>query len=336
MDKIQFLPLFEGETTEIKIWKTPIDEKYLSNNFRLPLPKIFEEERVMRVIVKTNRNKNKSQKSINLEGTNNTSFDSNLKTEHKKLFTITGPKNSKMNLSTPGDSHTPQESKSKTSVSHIKDKLSPGKVVSIRSPYQPPGTAKLSVGRHFFPDQIDFSSILGSQSEITRSTRTTTLQKPSDSCIFKGYFELDPSEIKELESENIKTLITGNDITKFIRVFILNFMKFCFEDEFEKGLVLTNQCAETILNNKIEGFYAIVPYIIKVKVLLIYYIEIRDHFLNNLDLDRILYSMHFIAFAKITDQIFMIAMIRALPWFIKAENLEMSKSIIDKIETVSL
>ena len=115
--QLLFLPVFEGETTEIRIWKCELDERRKNRSHQLTLPETFEKKFGKNIMFKQDRLRGKSQRSHSLIGDNNKSVESLNKGEVKKLSTIEGPKGSKMFISLANDGNTLGQISKKTSIS---------------------------------------------------------------------------------------------------------------------------------------------------------------------------------------------------------------------------
>lgn len=337
-DKPCFLPIFDGETTEIKVWKSQIDEKYLSTNFKLPHPKIFDEEKHMKLILKSNKLKTKSQKSLSLTGNhpNNTSFDSTVKTEHKKTLVITGPKDSKISTSNLQESNVPFQHSSETSLVTQIQKGTPGKVSSsMIGAYSSQSTKKVS-DKQFFPSPMVAQKRSLTPTNNSESKIEDKSQKPSPSAIFLGYFRLQELEITELNSTNIDNAISKKDISKFQSLFHLNLLNLIFNDHFDKGFSFSNRCAEIIFTNKIEGFYRFFNQISKSKVFFAFFREIQILLVKEMNIEKLFILLSLISFLRISELITIIVQVRALFWYYNEGCFDMSRSIIDKIDNVVL
>ncbi len=82
-EKIYLFPFFQGEVTEVRIWKKTFEAKLIKDSFKLPVNKIFEDGNKMKIKMKVRKRevniKDTSQNSINLSlsvGIHNLSFDS--------------------------------------------------------------------------------------------------------------------------------------------------------------------------------------------------------------------------------------------------------------------
>lgn len=339
-DKLQFLPNMDGEVTEIRVSKVTIDEKELAKRYKLPHPKIFDEEKEMKIKVKMNRNKNKSQKSLSLTAPGlsalNTSMDGSVKLETKKSLMISKPNDSKVITTGVSESSSTANPPKKMTQSSVQTPVTVSKMGSLRAQLRMESNKRLS-GRKVNADPLNASKLMGSQSEIGRSTRSLSLSKPKLGSLFKDYFDLSPEEKSELEREDVIGLIQANNVSKFLRIFILHFMRQAFNDEFDTGVTTATQSLQTIFTQKNEPFYQIVPYIVKVIVYLSLCKEIKELVSRepNPDLESIIYKANFVANCKITDQMYMIVMTRLLPYFTKADNYAMAKKIIQRIDEVN-
>lgn len=82
-EKIFMFPFFQGEITEVRIWKKAFEAKAIKDTYKLPITKIFEDTNKMKIKMKVRKRemnlKDTSQRSINLSlsiNMQNASFDS--------------------------------------------------------------------------------------------------------------------------------------------------------------------------------------------------------------------------------------------------------------------
>lgn len=338
-DKLQFLPNMEGEVTEIRVSKVAIEEKELGKRYKLPHPKIFDEEKEMKIKVKMNRNRNKSQKSLSLTAPGvsalNTSMDGSVKLETKKSLMISKPNDPKLGGTGVSESSSIVNITKKLSQSSVQTPGTVSKMGSLRAQLKMESNKRLS-GRKVNADPLNASRLMGSQTDIGRSTRSLSLSKPKLGSLFKDYFDLTQEEKSELEREDILGLVQANNVSKYLRIFILHFMRQTFNDEFDIGITTATQSLQKIFADKNEPFYQIVPYIVKVIVYLSLCKEIKQLVAKepNPDLESIIYKANFVVNCKITDQMYMVFMTRLLPYFTKADNYVMAKMIVQRIDEV--
>ena len=330
--QLLFLPVFEGETTEIRIWKCELDERRKNRSHQLTLPETFEKKFGKNIMFKQDRLRGKSQRSHSLIGDNNKSVESLNKGEVKKLSTIEGPKGSKMFISLANDGNTLGQISKKTSISSAVGPVQN----TTKSGLQISNTIQNETNKHFNMNTFNLNEIMETKNSNEIVKKNSTLIKPLQSSIFKDYFQLLESEERELKESNISDLLKKQQLTRFIRVFLLQFMRFLFNDEFKEGLKIIEHQIKEVINAKVDSYAPLICPMVSAKLILSCFEQIGDKFNQEVHLDFVLRYINLMNYLKLNDKISMIISVRCLSLYIKAASYKIGKLVVNSIDQVSL
>lgn len=328
-ERLLFLPVFEGEATEIRVWKSELDQKRKSRSHQLPLPETFEKKLGKNILFKQDRVRGKSQRSHSIIRETTQSVDSNNKGEQKRTSGLEGPKGSKTFISTVIDNNpnNPQKKMSSSVISGPSQSTS-----KIIGQYQSniPKEAKKSL----LPEEFNLNLIMALKPDVTSSSKNANLIKPAENSIFKDYFHLLESEEKELKENSLSDLLARRMWAQFLKIYMLKFMKFLFNDEFKEGVKTLNPYISEAINSKTELLASFVPAMVFAKLTLSCFDQIGDKFSQEAHLDFVLKQINLVNYLRLTDKLSLIILVRCLPLYIKAGNYKMCKSIVQEIEEV--
>ena len=333
-DKPLFLPVFEGEVTEVRLWKSPLDDKRRLRPHTQSLPETFERKFGKNIMFKQDRLRNKSLKSQSLIAGDNKSIDSVSKTDAKRHLGLEAPKGSRMFISTTTDvqGHSPSDAMHKSSIAVLPKINLPGTDSARHNP--------LDVGkegnRRFFPDGMNLDELMRQSDSPVQTLKSKVLVRPSDGSVFKGFFELTAAEEKELGENSLKDLLRSKSVNRFLRSFTLKLMYLMFNDQFKEGAQMANDYISDILANKLTDFYQVVRFLVFGKILLTCLETISGVFEQEAQLETVLKTVNLMSFLRLTQSIKSVIDARTLPLFLKASNFKMARSILGSLSEVSL
>jgi hypothetical protein len=343
-DKPVFLPVFEGEVTEIRLWKSPLDDKRRLRPHTQSLPETFERKFGKNIMFKQDRLRNKSLKSTSLIGGDNKSTDSVSRTDAKKHTGLEAPNGSRMFISATTDNQrpspsdvkrpSPSDNMYKSSIAILPKINVPVIGSSTQNTHDIRGSEKGGKGR-FFPDSLNLDELMKLKEEAVQTVKGKPLIKPTPGSVFKGFFELTATEEKEIEEVSLRDLLGSKSVSRFLRSFMLKSMFLMFNDQFKEGVQLATDFITDILVNKLTDFYQVVRFLVFCKILLSSLEQINESFENEAQLETVLKTVNLLSTLKLTQTIKAIIDARTLPVFLKASNFKMARTILGSLSEVS-